>query len=59
MNVMGRGWLSTLLTVLSGGGGLVADWLVKNKGIGWRLERIRKTKQVETEHGDGETKTKS
>ena len=59
VTVMGRGWLFTLLTVLSGGGGLVADWLVKNKGMGWRLERIRKTKQVETEHGDGVTKRES
>ena len=56
VNVMGRGWFFTLLTVLSGGGGLVADWLVKNKGMGWRRERIQKTKEAGARRGDGETK---
>ena len=56
VNVIGRGWFFTLLTVLSGGGGLVADWLVKNKGMGWRRERIQKTKEAGTKGGDGETK---
>lgn len=53
---MGRGWFFTLLTVLSGGGGLVADWLVKNKGLKWRQERIEKARKARTKHGDGETK---
>lgn len=56
VNVMGRGWFFTLLTVLSGGGGLVADWLVKNKRMGWRRERIQKTEEAEKKRGDGETK---
>ena len=45
VDVMGRGWFFTVLTVLSGGGGLVADWLVKNKGMEWRQERIAKTRK--------------
>lgn len=46
VNVMGRGWFFTILTVLSGGGGLMADWLVKNKGTEWRRERLELTKKV-------------
>ena len=42
VDVMGRGWFFSVLAVLSGGGGLVADWLVKNKGMGWRRKRIGK-----------------
>ena len=56
VDVMGRGWFFTMLTVLSGGGGLLADWLVKNKGMEWRRERIEKTRKASTEHSDGETK---
>ena len=51
VDVMGRGWFFTVLTVLSGGGGLVADWLVKNKGMKWRRERIEKTTKANP--GDG------
>lgn len=43
VDVMGRGWFFTLLTVLSGGGGLVADWMVKNKGMEWRRKRVEET----------------
>lgn len=53
---MGRGWFFTLLTVLSGGGGVVAGWLVKRKGMGWRRERIEKTRKVELEDGDRKVK---
>ncbi|KAL9136203.1 MAG: hypothetical protein Q9175_002592 [Cornicularia normoerica] len=56
VDVMGRGWFFTVLTVLSGGGGLVADWLVKSKGMEWRRERIEKTSKANTEHTEGETK---
>lgn len=56
VGVMGRGWFFTVLTVLSGGGGLVADWLVKNKGMEWRRERIVKTSEAKLERGDEETK---
>lgn len=56
VNVMGRGWFFTLLTVLSGGGGLVADWLIKNKGMEWRRERLEKTRKAGENHSDGETK---
>ena len=58
VNVMWRGWVLTLLTVPSGGGGLVADWLVKNKGMEWRRERIEKTSKAKRDHGGGETKRK-
>ena len=43
VDILGRGWFFTALTALSGGGGLLADWLVKNKGMGWRRERIERT----------------
>ncbi|KAL9070353.1 MAG: hypothetical protein Q9161_004911 [Pseudevernia consocians] len=56
VNVMGRGWFFTLLAVMSGGGGLVADWFVKNKGMEWRRERIDKTSKARTEQGDCERK---
>ncbi|KAM0795979.1 major facilitator superfamily domain-containing protein [Usnea florida] len=53
VDVMGRGWFFTTLTVLSGGGGLVADWLVKNKGMEWRRKRIDKASKA---HSDDETR---
>ena len=56
VNVMGRGWFFTLLAVMSGGGGLVADGFVKNKGMEWRRERIEKTRKVGTEQSDCERK---
>lgn len=31
---------------------MAADWLVKNKGMEWRRDRIKKTKRVKTEDGD-------
>lgn len=49
VDVMGRGWFFTILTVLSGGGGLAADWMVKNKGMKWRRQRISKTGKAKTE----------
>lgn len=52
VDVMGRGWFFTVLTVLSGVGGLAADWLVKNKGMEWRRERIEKTNREKIENGD-------
>jgi MFS family permease len=45
---MGRGWYFTLLTVLSGGGGFVAAWFIKTKGMKWRSERISKTSNSTT-----------
>ena len=56
VDVMGRGWFFTLLAVMSGGGGLVADWFVKNKGMEWRTERIEKTRKVRTEQSDCDRK---
>lgn len=57
VDVMGRGWFMTLLTVVSGGGGLLADWMVKNKGKEWRKERIEKARKAETKSRDNETKS--
>lgn len=56
VGVIGRGWFFTVLTVLSGGGGLVADWLVKNKGMEWRRERKVNTSNAKIERGDDQTK---
>ena len=53
---LGRGWFYTVLIVLSGGGGMAADRLVKNKGMNWRRERIERTSNAKPKHGDGETK---
>ncbi|KAL8923302.1 MAG: hypothetical protein Q9208_004702 [Pyrenodesmia sp. 3 TL-2023] len=38
---MGRGWYFTLLSILSGGGGLIANWLVTRRGMRWRHERLK------------------
>lgn len=41
--LMGRGWFFTLLAVLSGGGGLLANWAINTRGMQWRQKRISKT----------------
>ena len=56
VDVMGRGWFFTALTALSGGGGLVAGWLVKNKGMEWRRERIEKTSKASSGNDDSNVK---
>ncbi|KAL9046309.1 MAG: hypothetical protein Q9214_000825 [Letrouitia sp. 1 TL-2023] len=43
VGIMGRGWFFTLLSVLSGGGGVVANWLINAKGMKWRNCRTRQT----------------
>ena len=40
VSFMGRGWLFTLLSAISGGGGLIASWLLQNKGMLWRQQRL-------------------
>lgn len=52
VDVMGRGWFFTTLTVLSGGGGLAAAWMVKNKGMKSRRQRISKTGKAKTEDSE-------
>ena len=37
---VGRGWVFTILTALSGGGGFVAIWVMTRKGMDWRRGRI-------------------
>ncbi|KAG6999618.1 itaconate transport protein [Physcia stellaris] len=44
VNAMGRHWFFTMLAVLSGGGGLLANWVMNAYGMQWRLERIGKMK---------------
>ncbi|KAI4212779.1 MAG: hypothetical protein LQ351_004481 [Letrouitia transgressa] len=43
VRIMGRGWFFTLLSALSGGGGVVANWLINAKGMKWRSIRTRQT----------------
>ena len=38
------------------GVGLIADWLVKTKGMQRRKERIKKTSRAKAEHNDSGTK---
>ncbi|KAL8933234.1 MAG: hypothetical protein Q9216_006457 [Gyalolechia sp. 2 TL-2023] len=40
VDVIGRGWVFSLLSILSGGGGLVANWLINNRGMAWRHQRL-------------------
>lgn len=42
---MGRGWFFTALTVISGGGGLVANFAITRWGMAWRRERLAKTRR--------------
>ncbi|KAL8802184.1 MAG: hypothetical protein Q9182_003973 [Xanthomendoza sp. 2 TL-2023] len=37
---MGRGWYFTSLSMLSGGGGIVANWFVTTRGMAWRHRRL-------------------
>ena len=45
VSVMGRGWFFTLLTILSGGGGLIANWTIRMYGMEWRRQRLLTTKK--------------
>ena len=40
VNTMGRHWFFTMLAILSGGGGLLANWMMSAYGLKWRLQRI-------------------
>lgn len=44
VEAVGRGWFFTMLTVVSGGGGFVAAFMLKKKGMQWRTVRIGKTR---------------
>ncbi|KAL9581456.1 MAG: hypothetical protein Q9212_003891 [Teloschistes hypoglaucus] len=37
---IGRGWYFTLLSILSGGGGIVANCLIITRGMTWRHQRL-------------------
>ncbi|KAL8811068.1 MAG: hypothetical protein Q9200_002096 [Gallowayella weberi] len=43
---MGRGWYFTSLSMLSGGGGIVANWFVTTRGMAWRHQRLRISEAV-------------
>ena len=51
VKVMGRGWFFTLLTVLSGGGGLVSNWIIRMYGMEWRQRRLLENKESFRESG--------
>ena len=38
---MGRGWYFALLSLVSGGGGIIANWLITTQGMMWRHQRLR------------------
>jgi hypothetical protein len=42
VNLIGRGWFFTLLTIISGGGGLAANFAITNFGMVWRGKRLAK-----------------
>lgn len=44
VNTMGRQWFFTMLAILSGGGGLLANWTMNAYGMQWRTQRISKIK---------------
>ena len=52
---MGRGWFFTLLTFLSGGGGLVSNWLIRSRGMSWRNLRMSKSKVERANPGPAAT----
>ena len=51
VEVVGRGWFFTILTVLSGGVGFIAAWTMKKKGMVWRRERIGSPNENSMEEG--------
>lgn len=42
VNAMGRGWYFTVLAILSGGGGIGANWAINTHGMRWRSHRVAK-----------------
>lgn len=40
VDAIGRGWVFTLLSICSGGGGIAANWLINDKGMAWRHQRL-------------------
>jgi len=56
VKAVGRGWFFTILTVVSGGGGFVAAWMVKERGMEWRGMRIRSERK---ENVEGERRTEA
>ena len=46
VGVVGRGWVLTILTAVSGGGGSVTAWMMVRKGMGWRRARLQITRSI-------------
>ncbi|KAL8705186.1 MAG: hypothetical protein Q9201_001686 [Fulgogasparrea decipioides] len=46
VEAVGIGWVYTMLTVLSGGGGFIVAWVMKAKGIEWRTARVKNTDKM-------------
>ncbi|KAL8865640.1 MAG: hypothetical protein Q9198_009226, partial [Flavoplaca austrocitrina] len=38
---MGRGWYFNLLSLVSGGGGIITNWLITMRGMTWRHQRLQ------------------
>ncbi|KAI4267961.1 MAG: hypothetical protein L6R38_008014 [Xanthoria sp. 2 TBL-2021] len=38
---MGRGWYFTLLSLVSGGGGIFTNWFITTRGMTWRHQRLK------------------
>ena len=55
VNAMGRGWFFTLLTILSGGGGLLSNWTIRAYGMEWRQQRLLKNQRRLEESGSADT----
>ncbi|TVY68622.1 Itaconate transport protein [Lachnellula suecica] len=45
VGIMGRGWFFTTLAIISGGGGLVANFVLLKWGMKWRRGRLAKTRK--------------
>ena len=56
VDAIGRNWFFTSLAIISGGGGLAADWAIKRYGMQRRSRRLKKTKEGA---GDHETRNPS
>ena len=47
LDVAGRGWYFTALGLWSGSFGVVSVWLIRKKGMDWRVRRIAKEKEAQ------------
>ncbi|KAG8525540.1 uncharacterized protein KY384_009184 [Bacidia gigantensis] len=45
VDAMGRGWFFAMLAGVSGGGGLVTNWVIVTHGMKWRQRRMERCKE--------------